>query len=951
VAVRLDERRLTAAEDRFEAELALGRPAAVVAGAEALVAEHPLRERLHGLLIRALYGTGRQPEALATFETLRARLADEFGVDPTPELAAIHLAVLRQDPALTKEDRPGNLRHQLTSFVGRTDELGQLGKLLDRSRLVTIVGPGGAGKTRLATELAGRMATDMPDGVWLVELAPVTDSADVARAALHALGVRESPLLDSSFERPAARDVTTRLLEVLAAKRALLLLDNCEHLVDPAARLADRLLAGCPKLLVVATSREALGVPGEMLFPIPPLAWPDETAPDRTAQGRTAPDRTAQGRTAGVDLAGYPAVRLFADRAAAVRPGFEVREDNAAAVVEICRRLDGMPLAIELAAARLRALSASQIAERLGDRFRLLTGGSRTALPRHQTLRAVVRWSWELLDEPEQVLARRLSVFTGGATVEAAEAVCAGGPLPAGDVLGTIGALVDKSLLEVAEEPPGRSRYRMLETVRAYCAERLEAAGETRAIAAAHAEYFTEFAETADPLLRTGEQLTWLAALNTDNGNLLAALRWAIDAGPPELAVRLAAALGWYWFMQGRRAESRANLADVARLPGDRPEAERALVGALHCVLAFADGDFQGGQRSIARAIKLVARADPARHPLLPLLEPIVAVFSKAGSKAGSKEGRSGRKLAAVLPTLEGWGRAVGFMFTAFVADNDGNAEQARDATLAARNAFAATGDRWGRALTSRIIAGSLARDGDHAGAIASYLESLALVEQLGSVDDVPEIRTLVAIEWARLGELDRARAELTAAIGLAERYGQPEGALWAHCGLAEVCVRVGDLAGAKHELDLAMAAYHRMPFAFPQAQALMLAALARIDVLESDAAAAVARLGPAVDYAMWMLGDMPVLATVVEVLAGVEQLAGDAETAAVTLGMADGLRGGVDAGTRDLLRTEELARQALGADRYELAHRRGAELPRDEAIAAVRTRLADQSGPPPVRA
>jgi predicted ATPase/DNA-binding SARP family transcriptional activator len=926
VVARLDELRLSAAEDRFEADLALGRPAAVVADAEALAAEHPLRERLHGLLIRALYGTGRQPEALATFERLRARLADEFGVDPTPELAAIHLAVLRQDPALTNEDghRLGNVRHQLTSFVGRTDELNRLGTLLDRSRLVTIVGPGGAGKTRLAEELAGRLVTDLPDGAWLVELAPVTDPANVALAALLALGVRESPLLDASFERPA-RDTTTRLLDVLAAKRALLVLDNCEHLVDAAARLADRLLAACPKLLVVATSREALGVPGEMLFPIPPLAWPEEAAATR------------------VDLAEYPAVRLFADRAAAVRPGFELSGDNAAAVVEICRRLDGMPLAIELAAARLRSLSASQIAERLNDRFRLLTAGSRTALPQHQTLRAVVAWSWELLDEPEQVLARRLAVFTGGVTIEAAEAVCAGGPLPADDVLDTVGALVDKSLLEVTEEPPGRARYRMLETVRAYCAERLAEAGEARMTAAAHAEFFTGFAETAEPLLRTHEQLTWLAALNADNGNLLAALRWAIDTGPPQLAVRLAAALSWYWFMQGRRADSRAHLADVVDLPGDLPEAERALVAAFHCVLAFVDGDFEGGRRSIARATELAARADSVKHPLLPLLEPIVDTFSKGR--------RSTRTLDTVLPTLTGWGRAVGLMFTAFVEDNEGNAEQARRATLAARDAFAETGDRWGRALTARITAAGLAHDGDHAGAITAYRESLALVEQLGSVDDVPEIRTQVAVEQARLGDLDGARAELTAALGLAERYGQPEGALWAHCGLAEVCVRAGDLTGARHELDLAMAAYRRMPFTFPQAHALILATLARIDVMQSAAEAAVAKLAQAVEDALWLMGDMPVLATVVDVLAGVELLAGDAERAAITLGIATGLRGGADVGTRDLLRTEELAKQALGTDRYELAYRRGAELPKDEAIAAVRARLRDHSGPAPVGA
>jgi DNA-binding SARP family transcriptional activator len=392
---RLEGLWLAATEERIEADLALGRYAELIPELEALTAAHVLREPLRGQLMRALYGAGRQADALAVYEETQRGLADALGVDPSAELENVYLSILRQDAALAPvrpvpasprgilppEESRTNLRAQLTSFIGRDTDLTRVGKLLGDARLVTLTGPGGAGKTRLSMEAGARQHDRVPDGVWLIELAPVTDPAEVVHAVLSVLGLRETVALAGSRSRVPIEvsDPLDRLVAALAGKRLVLILDNCEHVIDAAATLADRLLAACPEVRILATSREPLGITGECLWPVEPLALPPVDADPEEALA-------------------YPAVALLADRAGAARPGFAVTHDNVADIVRICRALDGMPLAIELAAARSRALTPGQLAARLDDRFRLLTMGSRTALPRHQTLRAVVEWSWELLD-------------------------------------------------------------------------------------------------------------------------------------------------------------------------------------------------------------------------------------------------------------------------------------------------------------------------------------------------------------------------------------------------------------------------------------------------------------------------------------------------------------------------------------------------------------------------
>ncbi|GGX61933.1 AfsR/SARP family transcriptional regulator [Streptomyces anandii] len=445
----------------------------------------------------------------------------------------------------TASPRPsGNIRVRLTSFVGREDDIAAIRSDLGDARLVTLLGPGGAGKTRLSQEAAEAVRPVPREGVWLAELAPVDDPAAVPEAVLTAVGARETVLYGAGAEemRVAVADrhdePVERLVEHCSRRRMLLLLDNCEHVVDAAARLVEELLARCPHLTVLATSREPLGVPGELVRPVEPL--PDPVA-----------------------------LRLFAERGAAVRPGFRVDadEDTAAACAEICRRLDGLPLAIELAAARLRMLTPAQIAGRLDDRFRLLTSGSRTVLPRQQTLRAVVDWSWDLLDEDERYVLGRLSVFAGGCGLAAAEAVC--GPA----AFDALGSLVDKSLVVAAPAPDGEMRYRLLETVAEYAGERLDETGGRAEAERAHLTYYRELARTTDVLLRGPGQATAIARFELEYENLRTALRHAVAEKDEQEALCLVLSLVWYWQMRDLRIEARNLCSEVMAL-GPDPFAE-----------------------------------------------------------------------------------------------------------------------------------------------------------------------------------------------------------------------------------------------------------------------------------------------------------------------------------------------------------------------------------------
>ncbi|MFE6690859.1 BTAD domain-containing putative transcriptional regulator [Streptomyces sp. NPDC057743] len=561
---RAESRRLDAQRLRLAADLDLGRAAAALPALTALCQDRPLDEPLQVLRLRALRDAGRSAEALAAYEEIRTGLADRLGADPGPQLRALHAELLQPDlaaaplapappppaapaspspaaPALQPPATPltGNLRARLTSFVGREQDLAALRGDLAAHRLVTLLGPGGAGKTRLSQEGAETAAAALPDawphGVWLAELAPVDDPRTVPEAVLTALGARETVVLGTTADglRHAsdATDPHARLAEHCAGRRMLLVLDNCEHVIDAAAELVERLLTACPGVTVLATSREPLAVPGEVVRPVEPL--PDPVA-----------------------------LRLLADRGAAARPGFDVAADakTAAACTEICRRLDGLPLAIELAAARLRMMTPRQIADRLDDRFRLLTTGSRTLLPRQQTLRAVVDWSWDLTDEPERAVLRRLSVFAGGCELAAAEEVCAGDGVAAHEVAGLLGSLIDKSLVVAAPgggDGTGQMRYRLLETVAEYAGERLDEAGERAAVERRHLVAHRELARTLDPLLRGPQQRGAIDRLELEHDNLRTALRRAIAAGDEQEALCLVLSLQWFWSLRDHRGDAR----------------------------------------------------------------------------------------------------------------------------------------------------------------------------------------------------------------------------------------------------------------------------------------------------------------------------------------------------------------------------------------------------------
>ncbi|MGC5289847.1 BTAD domain-containing putative transcriptional regulator [Micromonospora sp. DT231] len=937
---RLDELRLTATEELIEARSALEEPAHLVPWLRELVIAYPLRERLAGQLIRTLHRAGRSSEALAAYERLRTDLAETLGADPGPELAALHLAVLRgerADPAPSDVEaapRPapsaaararGALPTALTSFVGREAAVDRVGALLDRARLVTLTGPGGAGKTRLAIESAREVAARFPDGVWLVELAPVTDPAEVPQALLGPLGLREQAFFAGSRSRippGEATEPTVRAIDALASRRALLVLDNCEHLLDAAAELADRLLAACPDVRVLVTSREPLGITGEALHPVESLEQPPVGADPVTAMT-------------------YASVRLFADRAAAVRQDFQVDDRTVGPVVGICRSLDGMPLAIELAAARLRAMTAEQVATRLDDRFRLLTGGSRTALPRHQTLRAVVDWSWDLLDDADRALWRRLAVFTGGATADAVERVCGGGELAAPEVLDRLFALVEKSLVIVSDA--GEPRYQMLETIREYGLDRLGEAGEEQRVRRAHADEFLQLAERADRELRGRDQLRWVRSLRAEHDNLHGALRWAIGADEVTRAVRLTGALGWYWWSRGNRLEGADLAREVLALaegsvgrPGGDDGAPTAtalatayLAGALNTLSAHAD--FDTAQVWMRRVVALVDGG--ADSPLLRMAGAMTLMFDPATQVQGLAA------LRRLFTDQDPWVAGAARMMHGHTRLNLGTpAEGAADDFRAALELFSGVGDRWGLSTTRFSLAELAGRTGDRDFAIDQLRAALGDIEELGAAEDVPQMRSRLAQLYWQVGEHELARTLLTEAQQEAERLGADEPRAGVAAVWAELLRDCGDWEQAARWADRAADLVRRRSIA-PQWSAMLATSLGHVAAAQGELAVARTHLDEALELAL-ASGDAPVVAITLVGYADLALRSGRAGVAATVLGAADGVRGGDDHGALDAIRVALAARSALGESEFAEAYAGGRRIRSDGVPELLRVTL-----------
>jgi predicted ATPase/DNA-binding SARP family transcriptional activator len=885
---RLEGLRLTALEDRFDAEVGLGHGGELITELTDLVAAHPLRERLVAALMRTLVATGRDTEALLVYQRTREALAGELGVDPSPELSAVHVALLRGELGRREDGRKTNLRAELTSFVGRDADVAAIRELVAEHRLATLIGPGGSGKTRLATETARTLLADLPDGAWLVELAAIGAGGDVAQSALAGLGLRDALLGEAQNA-----ELTDRLVAAIREREALLILDNCEHVIESAAAFAHRVLGECPRLRILATSREPLGITGEALRLVEPLALPD-----------AYPSRA--------EMESSPAVQLLRDRAGAVRRDFAVDARTLPTMVRVCRALDGMPLAIELAAARLRTMSIDQLACRLDDRFRLLTSGSRTALPRHQTLRAVIDWSWELLTDAERMVLRRLSVFAGGAGLEAAERVCAGDEVEQEQVLELLTALAEKSLLLAdGDDAP---RYRMLGTIKEYAARRLAEAGESEVARVAHLAYFTELAETAEPHLRRSEQREWLAALEAEHGNIGAAMRAALAAGEAHAAMRLAAAAGWYWWLGGHKAEGNELITAAIAIPGEVDDETRAMVYAF--VVLFL-GSGRGDEHQVAEWIHEAHRLSKRiKHgnPLLGFVAPLERMLQEPDAFLSAFE--------PLLDNEDPWVRALARLLLGKMRNMVGQGGRDADAYLEAALAeFRAIGERWGISFALTELADRITVRGEFAGACEYYEQAVAVVTELGASEDVIRMRSRQAQLYWLLGDEDSSAAAIAEAQRRAERVAWPNALAELALAKAELARWRGNAQEARSQLGVARAMLG------DEAEQAHIRGVTHdlLGYLADDLGEARAHRVAACQAAA-EAGHAPLTA---QVLVGVADLAlrrDQCEQAARLLAASARVRGLPDRSQPDRERIEQTARRRLGEERFVEATREGAQ-------------------------
>jgi predicted ATPase/DNA-binding SARP family transcriptional activator len=946
---RLEEARLAALEDRVEADLACGRHAGLASELDGLAAAYPLRERLCGQRMTALYRCGRQADALRAYRELRTRLADELGIDPNPRLHRLHEAILRQEPDLdwhpaAADDtarpaaRPGSpggqtarrggparqggslppgslaasgsravpggsavldhavldhadrdpaeqpgepqqparlaqparpappgLPAETTSFVGREAELVTIEDLLGLSRLLTLTGPGGSGKTRLALRAGAQASSRHPDGVWLVELAQITRPELVVPVTATALSIREEP----------GRPLVDSIIAGLAGRDLLLIVDNCEHVLDAVAELLNALLRGCAELRILATSQTRLGLAGEATWPVPPLMLPPPDARD--------PSIVAQAES----------VRLFCDRGALARPGFGLTVGNVDAVSEICRRLDGIPLALELAAARVNALTAGQLAARIDDRFRLLAGASRRGLPRHRTLQAAIEWSHDLLSEAEQICLRRLAVFAGGCTLEAAEAVCPAGPLAPDLVFETVTSLVDRSLLTV-EERLGSMRYGMLESIHQYARQRLAKAGESEELSRRHLGWLLDFAAEAD--LDGPDQGAWLDLLESEVDNFRAGLEWSLAV--PESALALAGALAQFWMVRGYigRGRSWLDAALAAAGPGcDRRLRAIALDGAGQ--LAAVHGDV-----TAQRAYQ----------------EESLAIWRELGDHL---------RIASCLGDL---GAA---------AHISGDYPAARAMYTEALELASGTGQAQQMARSLSGLGRLALHAGDLTAATEYYSQSMARFREVGDLRRATLILGNLGVVALDQGDPVLAAARLEEHLGNARKLGDRKLIGGALTNLGVIALNAGDCdrAAALHAdaLDLAEQVGDRRLSAVALTN-LGLTALAR-----KDFAAARAFHRRSLELAE-AVGERRCVAESLEGIAEADAAEGNAMRAAVLLGASGALRAAIGSPVpgQDLARLTKAVTAtelALGAARFSAAQAAGQAMSVERAVALAR--------------
>ena len=935
VRARLHDVHLQARADRIDADLtarAAGGPrgevgldgdpglAGLVAELEQLVAEHPLREDLASLRMRAFVAVGRPAEALAAYETTRSYLADTLGTDPSPALRDQHLAVLRAQDA-GPVTRRTNLRAAVTSFVGRDADAAKVEALLRSGRLVTIVGAGGAGKTRLASEVAAAWLTRVRDGVWFVELAPVGDADNLDIAVLDGVGGRE--LVTDPLERPERPRMTAhdRVLEVLADADALVVIDNCEHIVDATAELVADILGSCPGVRLLATSREPLGIDGESLYPLTPLGLP-------------AADATA------AEAAAAPAVALLVDRARAAGAELTLDDQTVADVVEVVRRLDGLPLAIELAAARLRVMSVAEVATRLGDRFRLLTGGRRTAMPRHRTLRAVVQWSWELLTPLERDIAERFSVFGSGASTAAVAAVCPGAT-PA-DVEDSLHALVDKSLL-VPVQDHGEARFRMLETLREYGTEQLAEAGTLEQTRAAHAAYFAELVRDSDAGLRGRDQVRWLRRLDADRDNLLAGLAFLGDHGQAQDTLTMAIGLSWFWMLRENGKDAARWLRFALEVPGASETPAAPVAEAMLVVSEFAMADNNGGADDLRGGLVGIAErleSSLAVHPLVALLQPLLYFFSEQRSMANTLTERN-------LDSDDLWVRAASRTIRVAFRENDGDIDGMRADLERAYVEWQELGDHWGMAqlLSSRGQVRTL--DGDHAGAAADFEEAQRHWRLLGSTNDDLLVTMRLADLRLRAGDFEGARRlaeDVRGEVTTAEpaNFGDGRAAL-GDVMLGSIAYILGDeetLETIRGRVLVSVEMQREPSIWYSHLLAVAYGFLAMVAAARGELTDARRFVGESIVHGV-RTNDFPILASGGVALASYAHALGADTAAAEVLGASARLRGSDDATATMIARLITSLRESLG-DGFDVAYDAGKAMGRDEAIARLDPALLD---------